>query len=397
MSEDVNESVPTQENIQNDLQMLFRGAICKVLMHALDAEVERLVGAPHGKRASHRHDFRNGSYSRSLMTTMGNIEVDIPRTREHGAAIGPLTRYARRTDEIDDMIVASYVSGVSTRKMGTVTTALLGKGVSRSTVSRVTKSLEEALDELRNTKLTDEICYLYVDATFLKARYAREVESMAALVAYGVGRDGHRKLLAVTVANAESQLSWTDLFSGLIERGLHGVQLIISDAHAGLINAVRSLFPEVPHQRCTVHLTRNVMAKAPRRLQSRLGRELSRIFAADSLADAKRKAAALKLGLGSQLPDAMACLDDGFTAATRFFAFPKQHWRRLRSTNGVERINAEIKRRTRAVGAFPDRASAARLVSAVCLQVAKAWAYRPYLDMQYLPQQVAAEVTAQAA
>lgn len=142
---------------------------------------------------------------------------------------------------------------------------------------------------------------------------------------------------------------------------------------------------------------RNVMAKAPRRLQSRLGHELSRIFAAESLVDAKRRVASLKLGLGSQLPEAMACLDAGFTAATQFFAFPKAHWPRIRSTNGVERLNAEIKRRTRVVGAFPDRASALRLISAVCLNVAAAWAYRPYLDMTLLSDQTTEEVVSQAA
>ena len=397
MPEDVCEWVPTQENFEADLKTMFRHAIHQVLAAALEAEVEQLVGAPRGKRASERKDFRNGSYARKLLTTVGELEVDVPRTRHHGAAMGPLTRYTRRTEEIDDMIVAAYVGGVSTRKVGGVTKALLDKGVSASTVSRVTKSLEEALTELTDAKLTDEICYLYLDATFVKARFARQVEPIAALVAYGVGRDGYRKLLAVTVANAESELSWTELLQGLIARGLRGVQLVISDEHAGLANAVRRMLPEVPRQRCTVHLMRNVIAKAPRRLQKRLGNELSRIFAAESLAEAKRRMASLKQGLGAQLPEAMACLDAGFSAATQFFAFPKAHWPRLRSTNGVERLNAEIKRRTRVVGAFPDRASALRLISAVCLNIASSWAYRPYLDMTLLPKQATEEALRQAA
>lgn len=397
MPEDVREFIPTQENIQTDLQTMFRHAIHHVLAVTLESEVERLVGAPRGKRATDRKDCRNGSYTRTLLTTVGELEVDVPRTRHHGAATGPLTRYARRTEEIDDMIVAAYVSGVSTRKVGGVTRALMDKDVSASTVSRVTKNLEEALYEFGNAKLTEEICYLYLDATFVKARFARQVESLAALVAYGVGRDGYRKLLAVTVANAESELSWTELLQGLIARGLRGVQLVISDEHAGLTNAVRRVLPEVPRQRCTVHLMRNVMAKAPRRLQKRLGNELSRIFAAESPVEAKRRLGSLKQGLGSQLPEAMDCLDASFVAATQFFAFPKAHWPRLRSTNGVERLNAEIKRRTRVVGSFPDRASALRLISAVCLNVAAPWAYRPYLDMSLLPNQASEEVLSQAA
>ncbi len=197
-------------------------------------------------------------------------------------------------------------------------------------------------------------------------------------MAYGVGRDGYRRLLGVSVDLAESEASWPELLAQLVSRGLRGVELVIGDEHTGLVAAVRKQFPEVKRQRCTVHFMRNIMAKSPARLHAQLGRELSAIFAARSLADAKRRAAALKAGLGKHLAEAMDVLDRGWSAATQFFGFPAVHWRKLRSTNGVERLKLEIKRRTRSVGAFPERASCLRLVTAVLVQHTQPWAYRPH-------------------
>jgi transposase-like protein len=268
--------------------------------------------------------------------------------------------------------------------MGKVTSALMGETVSRSTVSRVTKSLEEKVDALRKEPLTQRFPYLYLDATFLDARWARAVENVSALVAYGVGEDGHRQLLAITIGPSESQDSWADLLRQLLERGLSGVQLVIADGHAGLAAAARQALPEARLQRCTVHLTRNVLAKAPWRLRGRLGRETSAIFEAATPKDARARLDALVAGLGKQVPEAMECLTEGFTAATQFFAFPKAHWKRLRSTNGLERLHGEVKRRIRSVGAFPDRASALRLITAVALQVTGIWDDRRYLDMSLL-------------
>ena len=314
------------------------------------------------------------------MTTSGSIELEVPRSRAKGAAGAVIGRYKRRAPEIDAAITEAYVDGISTRKMGRVTKALLGEGVSRSTVSRVTARLEEQVDALRRAPIAEAVTYLYLDATFLDARWARQVENVAALVAYGVGADGKRQLLAVTIGASESEDSWADLLQQLLARGLHGVRLVISDAHPGLKAAVRRLLPEVPHQRCTVHLTRNITAKAPQRLRGRIAREAVRILHAPSLADAKKRKAEFDLGLGAEVPEAKECLDAGFAAATRYYSFPKQHWTRIRSTNGLERLNGELKRRIRSVGAFPDRASALRLVTAVAIQVTNIWSDRRYLD-----------------
>lgn len=376
--------LPTHEDVRTDVRSLFLGAIRVTLEMLLEEEVRELVGVGRWQKALARKDRRNGSYLRGLMTSMGHLDVAVPRTRASGSAGEVLGRYKRRSAEVDDAITSAYVQGVSTRKMGKVTSALMGETVSRSTVSRVTKSLEEKVDALRKEPLTQRFPYLYLDATFLDARWARAVENVSALVAYGVGEDGHRQLLAITIGPSESQDSWADLLRQLLERGLSGVQLVIADGHAGLAAAARQALPEAKLQRCTVHLTRNVLAKAPWRLRGRLGRETSAIFEAPTPKEARTRLDALVAGLGKQVPEAMECLTEGFAAATQFFAFPKAHWKRLRSTNGLERLHGEVKRRIRSVGAFPDRASALRLITAVALQVTGIWDDRRYLDMSSL-------------
>jgi putative transposase len=377
--------LPTQENVRTDLRSVFQGAIRVALELILEEEIREMVGARRFERQAARIDHRNGTYLRRLMTSMGTVELAVPRARAGGAAGAEvLGRYRRRTREVDDAIVSAYVHGASTRDVGEVTEALMGEHVGRSTVSRVAKSLNERVEDLRKAPITGPIPYLFLDATFLDARWARKVENVSALVAYGIGLDGKRQLLAVTVGAEESADSWSELLAQLVERGLSGVQLVVADAHAGLAKAVRHRLPEAPLQRCTVHLLRNVLAKAPQRLRARLAREVSKVFDAPSKAEARRRVEALKAGLGKQVPEALACLENGFQAATHFYAFPREHWRRIRSTNGLERLHGEVKRRTRAVGAFPDRASALRLVTAVALQATTIWADRRYLDMSLL-------------
>lgn len=375
---------PTQSAIRGDLLGLFRGAIAVVLEVLLEQEVREMVGARRYERMGSRKDHLNGTYMRRLLTSMGLLELDVPRTRTQGSPLETIGRYNRRTSEIDEMVTSAYVQGVSTRDMTRVTEALMGEGVGRSTVSRVTQRLSEKVEGLRSTPITEGFPYLFLDATFINARWARAVEDVSVLVAYGVDEAGKRWLLAVTLGSEESEASWTALLEGLLERGLSGPKLVVSDAHAGLIKAVRRLLPEVPHQRCTVHLTRNVLAKTPHRLRGRVAGELSKIFQAATRQSAQKALEDFAAGLGAQIPEALSCLRDGFVAATRFYDFPRAHWPRIRSNNGLERLNAEIKRRVRAVGAFPDRDSALRLITAVALEVTAVWGQRRYLDMALL-------------
>jgi putative transposase len=377
--------LPTQENFRADLRTLFQGAVRVALEVVLEDEIREMVGAKKWERQAQRVDSRNGTYLRRLITTMGAVDLEVPRAREGGSAGGAVIgRYKRRTAEIDDAMVSAYVHGASTRDIGQITEALMGEHVSKSTVSRVAKTLGTKVEELRKARIDGPIPYLFLDATFLDARWARTVENVSALVAYGIGLDGHRQLLAVTIGAEESEESWSELLAQLNERGLSGVQLVIADAHAGIAKAVRLHLPEAPQQRCVVHLQRNVVGKAPQKLRARLARDVWQVFVAPNKAEARKRLAQLAAGLGRQLPESMACLEAGFEAATKFYAFPKEHWHRIRSTNGLERLHGEIKRRTRAVGAFPDRASALRLVTAVALQVTAIWTDRRYLDMSLL-------------
>ena len=375
------ELFPSQDDVRSDLREMVLGAIKTTIETVMKEAVNAMVGARPHERSETRRDIRNGSYARNLTTTAGTVELEVPRTRTRGAAGAVVGRYKRRAPELDQAITEAYVGGVSTRKMADVTGALLGESVGRSTVSRVTSKLDEQVEALRRARLTEPVTYLYLDATFLDARWARQVENVSALVAYGVGLDGKRRLLAVSIGAAESEDSWADLLTQLIERGLHGVHLVISDAHPGLKLAVRRFLPEVAHQRCTVHLVRNVTAKAPKRLRSRVAREAVRILHAPSLAEAKERKKAFDAALGAEVPESRDCLDAGFEAATRYYSFPKAHWKRTRSTNGLERLHGEIKRRIKSIGAFPDRASALRLITAVALQVTAIWSDRRYLDV----------------
>jgi transposase-like protein len=371
----------TQEELRLDLRGLFQGAIRVVIENVLQEEVRELVGARRFERLGQRKDVRNGTYLRRLLTSLGQIDVTVPRTRASGSACDVLGRYHRRAPEVDALIAEAYVNGVSTRKMGAVTEALLGERVGRTTVSRVSKRLEDEVEALRTTPLTEPIRYIYLDATFLDARWARTVENVAALVAYGITPDGKRRLLGVTIGPEESEASWAELLEQLIARGLSGVALVIADEHAGLLKAVRRLLPEARRQRCVVHLERNVLTKTPARLRGRLARQVAAIFQAPSKAEAAKRLASFETTFTAQVPEAVACLKHGFDAATQFYAFPAAHWVRLRSTNGLERLHGEIKRRIRAVGAFPDRASALRLIVAVALRVTAIWDDRRYLDM----------------
>ena len=385
----MNEAAPlemiSQENVESDLNGLFRAAIRVVLESVLEDEVEQMVGAEKYAKLASRKDYRNGSYLRRVLTSMGEVEVAMPRTRFQGSPTHVVGQYRRRTGELDDAITQAYVSGVSTRDVAKVTEALAGHRVTRSTVSRVTKALDERVAELRASPITQKFPYVYLDATFIHARWARSVENVSVLVAYGVSaEDGHRHLLGVSIGAEESEASWNELLSELVARGLDGVQLVISDEHAGLVKSARRHFPEAKHQRCVVHFERNVLSKAPAKLRSRLGKLVSAVFSADSRADAAQKLSDLKLGLGTQVPEAIECLEKGFAASTTFFSFPKAHWRRIRTTNSLERLHGELKRRIRSVGAFPDRASALRLATAVAIEKTDIWSDRRYLDMSLL-------------
>ena len=241
----------TQDELRYELRSLFQGAIRLMLEMVLEEELKAMVGARRFERVGSRRDHRNGTFLRRVLTSLGQIEVAVPRSRELGSPAEVMGRYRRRTAELDDMIVEAYVGGVSQRKMGEVTEALMGERVGRSTVSRTAKRLDQAVRELRSQPIEGLHPYLYLDATYLDARWARTVENVSALMAYAVGPTGHRRLLGITIGAEESEDSWAELLAQLVERGLSGVALVITDEHAGLAAAVRRFLPEARRQRCT--------------------------------------------------------------------------------------------------------------------------------------------------
>ena len=368
-----------------DLRELFRGAIRLTLEMLLAEVVKEMVGARRYERVGSRKDRRNGTYLRRLLTSMGMIELGVPRTRESGSAGEVLGAHRRRSAEIDEAICEAYVKGVSTRKMDAVLKALSGTGVSSSTVSRISERLDALVEELKSVPIREPIRYLYLDATFLDARWARKVENVSALVAYGVDTAGKRQLLGVSIGSQESEDSWSELLRQLCERGLHGVRLVIADEHKGIEAAIRHCLPEAQHQRCTVHLLRNILHKVPQRLRKRMAPRFSELFKAKDLKEAQELRAKFTTEFTSLIPDAFEILERGWASATRFYCFPKEHWKRIRTPNGLERLNGEIKRRVKAVGVFPNRRSALRLVTAVALQCAQSWAERRYLDTVLSP------------
>lgn len=282
------------------------------------------------------------------------------------------------------MIAEAYVQGVSQRDAARITEALTGQTVSKATASRVAKRLQLGLDELHAQKLEQSHPYLYLDATYVKARWAGKVESACLLVAYAVNEDGFRALLAVHIATSESYESWTEILNDLLRRGLHGVRLVISDADAALRKAVRHLFAEIPQQRCTVHLQRNIGAHIPKRIQTRVLKEVGKIFKAKTKAQALEKMKGFEQRWTKELPEAVKCLKAGFNNAAAFFEFPQAHHQRIHTTNTLERLNGEIKRRARAVGHFPDRQSVLRLLGTVAIQTTAIWADRRYLDISLM-------------
>jgi putative transposase len=371
----------TQEELRADLRGVCLGAIRLVIEHVLQEEVRELVGARRFERLSQRTDVRTGTYLRRLLTSLGPLEVSVPRTRESGSACATRGRYQRRAAEVDDLIAEAYVSGVSTRTRGAVTDALLGERVGRSTVSRVTQRLADEVEALRTAPIAEPIVSLYLAATFLAARWARAVANVAALSAYGVGADGKRRLLGVTSGPEESEAGLDGVAQAAHcpraqrrrardRRRARGVGQGRPPAAArGEAAALRG----APRAQRAHHDAGATAGPAGTPGRGDLpGPEQGR--GRHTSGDPRRHArcAGPRGARGSQT---------GLRGRPPVLRLPGRAPGRLRSTNGLERLHGEIKRRIRAVGAFPDRASALRLVVAVALRVTAIWDDRRYLDM----------------
>lgn len=378
----------THDDINNavtaSLEDRVRAAIKGVLEEVMEEEMTAQLQAKHRERTERRRGERNGHYGRALTTAVGHIEqIRVPRAREVPFLTEVFERYRRMTGSLEESVLEMYLQGVSTRKVEEITGKLSGTKISKDAVSRVVGRFDEVFSEWRGRQLDRDRSYpyLYLDATYLKARWAGAVRDVALLVAIGVSDEGYREVLAVEAAAGERSETWRGLLQGLVGRGLRGVELVISDDHDAIKSAVQVELPGAAWQRCTVHFERNILAHVPQAEAKAVAADLKVVFQAARRETAESLAVSFAERYGELYPKAVACLTRGLDEALTYTAFPSSHHRLIRTTNGLERVFREVKRRTRVVGVFPNEESAETLATAVLLRVSEDWAERKYLDM----------------
>ncbi len=355
-----------------------------LLQQLIEAEATAFIGAGPHERSEARTTQRNGHRPRLLSTKAGDLELKIPKLRE-GSFFPSLLERRRRIDRaLFAVVMEAYVHGISTRKVDDLVQALgVGSGISKSEVSRICAELDGDLEAFRNRPLDHvEFPYVFPDATYVKGRVNGRVVSRAVVIATGVTRNGDREVLGVAVGDSEDGAFWTAFLQGLRARGLGGVQLVISDHHLGLKAAIASVFIGAAWQRCRVHFMRNVLAKVPKASAEMVAAAVRTIFAQPDAEHVRSQLGEVVRMLEDRFPDVAAMLTDAAEDLLAFTAFPHPHWRKIWSTNPLERVNGEIKRRTNVVGIFPNDASVARLVTAVVLETHDEWAVaeRRYLS-----------------
>lgn len=363
----------------------IRAAVKAVLEQVIEEEMTAHVGARYREKTDTRTGERNGSYTRGLITPVGKIEqLRVPRDREGTFTTEVFEEYHRATGEVEDAILEMWLQGISQRKIAEVTEKLGAVKVGKDAVSRIAQRLDGELSGFRTRRLTGTYPYLYLDATYLKVNWGSHVGDLALLVVIGVNAKGFREVLAVESAAGEKKESYRNLLKGLIERGLSGVQLVISDDHESIKAAVQVELPSARWQRCIVHFQRNVLCHVPASDAAEVGSDLSGIFAVHREETARGLAEAFVARYGKRFGKAVSVLQGGLDNALTFLSFPSGHHRLLRTTNGLERLFGEVKRRTRVVGVFPSERSATNLCAAVVLRATEEWALKRYLDMEPL-------------
>ena len=368
----------------------FLREICeRVVQEILEAEMTEHIGAAPYERTENRSGQRNGYKPRALRTRVGTLNLLVPQDREGTFSTSLFARYQRNEKALCLALMEMYVEGVSTRKVKEVTEALCGTSFSKSLVSQLAGSLDAELRAWRTRKLEAEAYpYLFVDARYEKVRVDSRVVSQGVLVVSGVRDDGFREILAVEVADTESEATYHELFRSLKARGLRGVELVVCDDHEGLKSAIARHFQGAAHQRCQVHYARNLLGMVAAKRRKDLAAQLRGVFAAPNREVALRLASELTDRWRGSHP-ALAChVEEHIEECLTCLTFPEGHRKRIRTTNGLERFNQELKRRTRVVRIFPNRGSCLRLVSALAVEQSEEWLTgRRYLDMSELAEQ----------
>lgn len=364
---------------------LLRTLMRTALQEVLEAEMADAVGAVKGERTPARLGYRSGYYPRTLITRVGKLELRVPQDRDGRFSTELFERYQRSEKALVAALAEMYVQGVSTRKVKAITEELCGHGFSASAISAINKTLDESLRQFAERRLDEPYPYLILDARYERVREGGVIRPQAVLVAIGVNWEGRRQVLAVELANRESRSSWRDFLVKLRDRGLHGVELVVTDDHSGLKAAIREILPEAAWQRCYVHFLRNALDYVPRKVDDDCLRELRWLYDRRDIAEARRDLAGWLAKWQAKYPKLCIWAEDNIEETFTFYKLPRQHHKHMKSTNMLERLNEEIKRRTHVVRIFPNAESCLRLVRALAVETHENWleAHR-YLNMDYL-------------
>jgi putative transposase len=362
-----------------------RAALQALLQAALEAEMTEAIGAEKGERTETRLAYRSGYYGRSLITRVGTLELRVPQDRLGRFSTELFERYQRSEKALVGTLAEMYVQGVSTRKVKAVTEALCGHSFSASAISAVNKTLDEALAKFASRRLDEPFPYLILDARYEKVRESGIIISQAVQIAVAVDGEGRRQILGVELANRESRSSWRDFLSGLKERGLFGVEFVVSDDHEGLTQAIREVLPGAARQRCYVHFLRNALDYVPRKVADDCLQELRWIYDRRELAEVRADIKAWLAKWQSKYPKLCDWVEDNIEETLTYYRLPLVHHKHMKSTNMLERLNQELKRRTHVVRIFPNMASCLRLVRALAVETHENWLEGTrYLNMQHL-------------
>ena len=357
----------------------------EVIEETLEQQMDETLGAQKGERTSARIGYRSGYYSRTLITRVGKLELRIPQDRQGHFSPQLFERYQRSEKALVSALAEMYIQGVSTRKVKAVTEELCGQAFSASSISSIVKTLDDQLELFAHRRLEEAYPYLIVDARYEKVRESGSIRSQAVLIAIGIDWDGRRQVLGVEMANRESASSWKEFLLTLKQRGLKGVELVVSDDHAGLKKAIAEVLPEAMWQRCYVHFLRNALDYLPRKADDDCLRELRWLYDRRDLYEARKDLASWLKRWQDKYPKLCNWVEDNISETLSFYSLPRGHHKHLKSTNMLERLNEEIKRRTRVVRIFPNEQSCLRLVRALAVETHENWieAHR-YLDMNLL-------------
>lgn len=353
-----------------------------VLNQILEAQVSESLGADKHERSDERLGYRNGYRPRQLYTRVGPVTLQVPQTRDGSFSTEIFKRYQRSEQAFVLALMEMVVNGVSTRKVSNITEELCGTSFSKSTVSQLCTGLDARVKAFNERRFDgDSYPFIMVDAMFIKCREGDRVVSRAALSISGIRSDGYREILGLRIGDTESYATWEEAFKWLKSRGLKGVMFVVSDQHAGLVEAARKHFQGATWQRCQVHLMRNILGTCSVRHRKDVAEKVKLIFQSADMEEARRRRDEFIEAFEKKVPKAVACLEEAFDDAMAVMELPEKYRKRLRTTNMQERLNEEVRRRERVIRIFPNDESAWRLIGALLAEYNEQWQSRRYLDM----------------